>query len=233
VLNGDAIRALLADRHGLSCKHSLRGIDSRRCPECGRLFDPLNTQTTGPRDSWFNPETVVRAWRVFAWIVCILATISFLAALGGSDPFVARGSALLGLPILLPMVLTVFWCALSRQVAIRRWERIAGITAILVLISVIWTWWPFRITFVLFHKAEFTRIADQYRAEQKPRLPHRVGWYEVRSIKEFPWSIGLQVTGGAGGGTHFVRCNPTAERVWVNTNWEVSLGDGWYYVYED
>ena len=32
-------------RFCLSCRHSLQGIESRRCPECGREFDPTDVST--------------------------------------------------------------------------------------------------------------------------------------------------------------------------------------------
>jgi hypothetical protein len=221
------------DRFCLSCKHSLRGIDSCRCPECGRDFDPTDPRTTGPRERRFSLQAIARAWRVLAGVAGVLACVCFFLALAGTDPIVTRVLAVLGSPVLVPLVVFVFGAALVKRLPISRRQRTAGIAAVVLFVSTLWTWWPFRITFAFLHKAEFTKIADQVQSGQTPALPRRVGAFKVINVRRGNGNIGLQVSGGAGGGTHFVRCTPDAERVWYNTNWEVYLGDGWYYVYED
>ncbi|MEY3022943.1 MAG: hypothetical protein RIS86_2141, partial [Planctomycetota bacterium] len=46
-------------------------------------------------------------------------------------------------------------------------------------------------------------------------------------------TIGLQLSGDAGGGIYLVRPASAARRSWFNTNWEHDWGGGWWEVYED
>ena len=48
------------DRYCLSCRHSLRGIHSERCPECGRPFDPDDPATFAT--SLRRPQNALGCW---------------------------------------------------------------------------------------------------------------------------------------------------------------------------
>ncbi len=43
------------DRYCLACSYNLRGVHQLQCPECGRAFEPEDTQTWSRLP--FNPET--------------------------------------------------------------------------------------------------------------------------------------------------------------------------------
>jgi hypothetical protein len=59
------------ERYCLSCRHSLRGLASRECPECGRAFDPGDKRTFA--------ETNRRDPRWLRWIVVAISLYPLLA----------------------------------------------------------------------------------------------------------------------------------------------------------
>src|SRR5688572_12577677 len=64
------------ERYCRSCHHSLRGISSRKCPECAREFDPSN-----PKTMLAHPYHEV--WGVLGRLAVFLIRVSVaLAALG-------------------------------------------------------------------------------------------------------------------------------------------------------
>lgn len=221
------------ERYCISCRHSLRGICSDRCPECGRGFDPRDPRTVLPTSSRINVASIEKVWRPCAVLVAAVGALCFVYALIGGDPLVLWALAALVSPLLLPLVIFVVVFAVVPAMRLRRAERVRALLAVVLLVSVVWSYWPMRITFFLCCKSEFEEIVRQVQSGQTPALPQRVGMFEVRSVEQHWGNTGVQVSGGAAGGTHVVKRAPGSPRVWVNTNWEVYLGDGWYYVYED
>ena len=98
--------------------------------------------------------------------------------------------------------------------------------------------WPFQLSFLL-HRPALERLATEIRSTGKTPPSASVGvlsFIDVQFIDpENPdtSNLGLQITGGDGGGVHLVQTGPNAAFVWWNTNWEIDLGDGWHLVYQD
>lgn len=218
------------ERYCRSCRHSLRGITSRRCPECGRAFDPNDPKTMRIPDHPENWAALAPAFRVCTVIVGIVTSITFLAtATFAIDPLLL----LLGGCVTLPLLVLQFIVACSPIIPLSRVSRFAGVTLPILLVSIVLTYWPLRLTFI-FHKSTLNQLAAQIQNGATVQTPNRVGMYRFHVIRTASnGNIGFQMTGDSGGGTYLVRAQPKASVVWYNTNWEIALGDGWFLVYED
>ena len=216
-------------RFCLACRYSLQGISTAKCPECGRSFDPDDPRTTSPHPHATGPQWLARVGRVLIMLTGILAGAGFVVSAMGVDPILLALFAVLAAPLLLStLVITAM-----PIVPLTRRQRIWGPVVIAVFVSVVWTHWPFCINFAL-HKPAMQRLADQVRAGASAGTPRRVGFFVLKDARIIPeGSIGFQLTGDSGGGTFLVWRAPGSTRIWYNTNWEISLGDDWYYVYED
>lgn len=217
------------ERFCRSCRHSLRGINSRRCPECGRAFDPDNPRTTLPnatRKFWFVLESICR----YLIIACgFLVGFSILASVIGPDVFLFWMGAILVAPGLLFILLIV----MLPKVPLSRRFRIIGVVFPVLFISIAWTQWPLCVNFA-FHRSAIDKLANQVQAGNTVSTPHQVGMLRFHTVRQLDnGNVGFQLTGDPGGGIFLVRCAPSSQRVWYNTNWEINLGGGWYYVYED
>lgn len=162
----------------------------------------------------------------------VLALVCFCSAALGIDIVAMRLLGVAGLIVLLPISIFMFYVVTQRIVPIRLGHRICGVLFPLLIVSILWTYWPFRLTYLL-HKKRLDEIVDQIRAGHSPALPLQVGFFRIYGVQELDGNIGLNIGGPTIGGTDLVREAPTSKRVWHNTNWEVELGDHWHYVYED
>lgn len=216
-------------RFCITCRYSLKGIRSNKCPECGRDFDPSDLGTTAPSATSVTRESVASFARITIIITGVLAGLSFFFAAVGFDPFLLILCALPTAPILL--IALVF--AAIPYIPLSRRYRLMGLLFPILFVSILWTRWPLRITFAL-HRPALERLADQVAAGQTVTTPRQVGMFHVIDVDvAMDGAIGFQLTGGDGGGIFLVRRIPNSRIIWNNTNWETSLGDGWYHVYED
>lgn len=119
----------------LGCKYDLRGLDTPRCPECGRPFDPDDPTTTGPVP-WHR-----RPWE--PWVA--LACCGFCAAheyAGLFDPVVpwkqapATGTDFFGAIVAVPVLIGLTMSSLRRK----RWLR--GFVCFACLLAVIAEYLP-------------------------------------------------------------------------------------------
>lgn len=56
----------------LECGYNLRALTEHRCPECGRAFDPEDSESFGPRSAVFDAE----AAGAVALLVCVFWFLS-------------------------------------------------------------------------------------------------------------------------------------------------------------
>ena len=217
------------ERFCISCKHSLRGISSRRCPECGRAFDPNDPRTTAPNTTyklWLVLEAACR------FLICasgFLVALSFIVSMVGTGRMLIWMLAFLVSPVLLFLLLVI----MLPCVALSRRYRISGVVLLALLTSIVWTDWPLYISFA-FHKSAMNKLAAQAMAGEVVVTPQRVGMFRFHNIKHLPnGNVGFQLTGGPVGGVFLVRCVPDAQYVWDWWDWQTKLGGGWYHVHED
>jgi hypothetical protein len=240
----DATLTVQPQRFCLHCRHSLRGISSRHCPECGRAFDPNNPRTTLPHPHgsfWIDLAPVARFATIAIGVITAIALVA--SAIGYYpmfDPLLLVVMCVIPIgPVLLALPLAL--AAIGRVPLTRRW-RLWGIALPLVCLSIWWTHWPLRLTLAL-HKPALSKIADQALVLGPSRAPMRVGLYRIRQVRviQSNSNVGFQLAGDDGGGTYLVRCANTSNpqsagaspRVWYNTNWKINLGRGWWLVDED
>lgn len=228
-------------RFCLGCGYALTATAGSPCPECGRAFDPTNPRTTAASPRGHRLRMGLRR--------TTLVLLSGLAAAGllgvawgftGGDPLV---TVVFGLPLLIPAI------ALVALVSIRSnpigWRtRLAGLAAAALLISVVLPGleghdWPLRASIRL-HHAGLNRIASEVSSLDDDALEGRTartGLLRIRRIARWKGNLGLQLSGDAGGGVFLVRPSadwtPSACTLWMNTNWTIDLGDGWWLVEQD
>lgn len=223
-----------SDRFCRGCGHSLRGIASRRCPECGREFDPHDLRTTRATASRWSLEFFARAARAVIILLGVAALACFLCSALGYDPTILWVCGFLLSPLLIPCMAYAIVMASIKRAPLRRLDRVCAFVFPILIVSIIWSYWPFRLTFLM-SRPRLEALAAQVRQAKgkAPAMPRQVGWFRIVDARMCEDNVGLQLTGGKGGGTHLVQGKPFGRHVWYNTNWEISLGGGWYYVYED
>ena len=198
------------DRFCLSCRHSLRGISSRKCPECGRAFDPDDPRTTSSRATrklWFVLECVCRYLIIASGV---LVGFSVLASVMGPDVFLFWMGAILVAPGLLIILLII----ILPKVPLSRRFRILGVVFPVLFISIAWTQWPLGINFA-FHRFTMNKLADQVQAGKTVSTPQQIGMFRFHTVRHLDnGNVGFQLTGGPGGGVFLVRCAPSSQRVW-------------------
>lgn len=226
-----------AHRHCLDCGHALVPNAGRSCPECGRTFDPDDPRTTSA-----TPKThvILEALRWFtvvgAWTFGILGGAAFTWLLMGGDLLV---TLLLGLPFLVFVPFLLVLAVIPRNPASRRIRATAIVTS-LFYAAVVAPWppthgWPLRLSFML-HRASMDRLVESLSSVPDADLRNRTvrsGVLDFRRVVRRRGNLGFQITGGDGGGQFLVRQGPDPDFVWINTNWEIDLGGGWWFVYQD
>lgn len=228
----EAPPAAAGERFCVACRQSLLGVTLRKCPECGRGYDPHDPRTTvGARRSvWEASENVAHAWVGLTVLLTVVAVAA--SATGHADPVMGLVLlVLVGGPLLVPTIVL----ASVPDVPMRPWVRVLGIGAVVVLVSVGLTHWPFVVTFNL-HRGALDRAADRVMLRAMSGAgtgPGRIGILAIKRAQRYDANVGFQLTGGSGGGIYLARRGPGATRVWTNTNWEIPLGGEWYWVHED
>jgi len=125
--------------------------------------------------------------------------------------------------------------ALFPAVRVNRAVRVLAILSVFVIASVVFTGWPFRMVFSI-HKPVLSAYVAKVRMGDVPlgRSRRQIGAVSVLDVRlSSDGNVGLQISGGPGGGIYLVHVAPGSNRIWYNTNWEQKLGNGWYRVYED
>jgi hypothetical protein len=219
------------DRFCVSCRHSLRGLVSRACPECGREFNPDDPRTYSRHarhEGWRSLASVSRFLVVAFGGLTLVALVASATGLGRSllwhllivAPFVGAGLVILLGSLLLPAV------PISRRV------RVLGLCTLPLLFSIAWTNWPLRVTFAL-SRSCFYRVAETIEQGGTVRLPQWVGPFRVREIRTISnGNIGFRLSRHPGEGPHLVRAKPRATPVWYNCT-VAPLGGSWYLVHEE
>ncbi|HWB20369.1 MAG TPA: zinc ribbon domain-containing protein [Phycisphaerales bacterium] len=230
----DAV-ADINERFCLNCGHSLKGLSSTKCPECGREFDPHDARTTDGRRRWLRDRTLARAAQLVVWEFGVLAVVFFVLTLIGVDPIwvyiVTATSSIVWVPSLLYMVGVIF----MPKVPLDWRVRMCGLVLPILIFSMVWTYWPFRITFQ-FHRSRLNAIAQQVEAGQSLKMPLHVGMFEIRSATQSSLQPGvsrLDVRGRWVSGTTLFHSPGNVNSWRYNKNWEIDLGGGWYYGYDD
>src|SRR5262245_7833529 len=98
-------------RHCRDCGHLLRGAVSRRCPECGRPFDPEDARTTSahPFSEW--RVSLASLARLMTWVAAVVAGAIFVCSALGFG-FDLRWLFVLVLPLAPALLLTLILIAL-------------------------------------------------------------------------------------------------------------------------
>jgi hypothetical protein len=222
-------------RYCRSCLHSLRGLTSNRCPECGRHFDPDDPRTTLPRPYHEVWEWIARLGRALIRATVVLAMIALAVSVMGVDRPRAPALASCGLGIILLAV--TFAISACPKVPLTRRLRIYGLVFPALFVSIQCTNWPIAATvFVCPPWADI--IADGVQSTGPAARSPRTTAIAIRRGRVLHnGNVGFQLSGGDGGGIYLVRrAGPLSlgpQRVWYNTNWEKHLHGEWYLVFED
>ena len=225
-------------RYCLGCGFQLApGIDDR-CPECGRPFDRNDQRTTSPTPKghafWFGLRTLAH---LGSGALGVLGLLAFLWLFVGGDVLLAF---ILGLPILALVAPAVLILAAIPRVPLSRRSRTLAVLAVLFFGAVVAPLpagvdWPLRLSFAV-HRSSLDAFADRLESTPTDALAgggERIGMFSFKRVARHRGNLGLQVSGHAGGGQFLVRRGPDSDHVWFNTNWEVELGGGWWFVYQD
>lgn len=219
-----------ASGYCLGCSHPLKFVTEPACPECGRGFDPSDPRTFGESPFPMRRAVARLAKALIVVGVLMLGVEVLLSAWGVSELLVLW---LLALSIT-PVMLAGFVLALVPALFLSRRWRTAGLAAPLVLASVLITDWPFRLLFEV-HRASFDAAVSQI--EASGALPNgglQVGVYSVLSVKRTSaGNLGLQLSGGSGGGVFLVHPAPNSRFLWDNIHVPRDLGGGWWRVEQD
>lgn len=220
-----------ASGYCLGCSHPLKGVTEPVCPECGRGFDPSDPRTFGESPFPLRRAVARLAKAIIVLSMAMLGVEILLSAWGGSDLLLVFLVAIAMAPVMLAGFVLSLIPALPLS---RRW-RAAGIAAPLVLASVPLTSWPFRLVFEAHRPALDALVAEvEASGGALPNGGLQVGLYPILAMKRSPdGNLGLQLSGGPGGGVFLVRRAPNSTLRWWNTNWEHDLGGGWWRLYQD
>jgi hypothetical protein len=212
------------------CDYPLDPASRGRCPECGLTFDPRNPLTTSrhPR-AFLRARAIGRAFRALLVVVAVATGVAFMLSMIGTDLLLL----MLGGFAMLPLLLLLWILAALPRTPVRARTRVVAVLLPLLLASIAVKSWPFHLSFRL-HRSGLEALALRIRnGEDVPDRP-RVGILSFKRVRVADGgNLGLQLTGGSGGGVHLVKKAPDSAWLWDNTNWEMDLGDGWFLVFED
>jgi len=217
-----------------TCGYALRGLGSRRCPECGGRFDPNDPRTyarrsdprqTDPRESW---------WAVSFVLGVVVIALAF-ASVAAMDPVMLLLPSCVALPFAFGF--TIGWLAseFPRTSREGRGKRIAVVAGLFVLAaSIPVTNWPLRVSF-MFHRPALERLANLVQAGRTPGLPCRVGLYTIEGVDATSYgsTIGLHIDTDPAGPAGFYRTATPVQTPPANEWSWVHLSDHWWLIYED
>ena len=226
----------------LDCGYHLTRFETEGiCSECGRGFDAGNLRSTGRRSSTFRNRRIIN--RIFKALL-VLALLVFVAAFAisfmGGDSILVFLIAFFSTPVLIILPAT----ALIPSLDVRFRTRLAGFLLPILVISIAWPsnsrlpfdnplwYWPFDLSFAL-HRSAVESLAMRIRAGEIVETTARIGVLDFFDHTFAEENLGLQLTGGTGGGIHLVQTVPGCRMIWWNTNWEKDLGGGWFLVDQD
>ncbi len=211
------------------------------CSECGREFDARNPRSTGRRSSTFRYRRLIN--RIFKGSL-VLALLVFIAdfaiAFMGGNAILAFLITFFSTPVLIILPTT----ALIPSLDVRLRTRLAGLLLPILVVSIAWPsntrlpfdnpvwYWPFDLSFAL-HQSAIESFAARIRAGEIVETTPRIGVLNFFDHTFAEENLGLQLTGGTGGGIHLVQTVPGCRMIWWNTNWEKDLGNGWFLVEQD
>ena len=240
-----------AMRYCLQCLHPLEPSGAARCQECGRPFIPTDPSTTAESPNAARMARTLRRTTVtLTWIATVSALGTFTWSFLGGSPILVL---MAGIP-LVPVLLLVSVLSSIPSIRVRRRTRIMAFTVVVFLLSQSplllallpdrqlrneLLCWPTRLSFHL-HRNGIERIARTAEGMSDAALR---GWSPATGVlgierisRSGPaGSLGLQLSGGKGGGIFVVRRTGTntGGTVWWNTNFEIRLADGWWLVEQD
>jgi hypothetical protein len=218
-------------RYCLNCGYALRGLTESQCPECGRLFDPQNPRTTAAHPEQKGLIVLAHAGKTLTILLGVAAGVAFIASALGVDTMLFFFASML----LVPLILLLLFAVLNPAVPLSPRRRMVGIACSALLVSIVWTEWPFRLMFEL-HRPAMNRAMQRARSGevQTDAGPLRVGLFWFREVRTAPnGNIGFQLTGDRGGGVHVVHQWQAGGWIWYNTDGVEDLDGGWFRAYED
>ena len=215
-------------RHCRTCGYLLRELVEHTCPECGRAFDPDDLATTLRHPNWNPWKTLGSVHTGFAILVGVVASAALTMSALAFDPLIYKMLTFAMSLVMVPLVIMT----LIPRVETRFRTRFIGLASVALLLSVAFTDWPLRVSFE-FHRHALEVHAGKFLAGETVTTPKSFGLFTVMKVKYHQGNVGYQLTGGGGGGTFLVLKDPSNEFVWINTNWEWSLGGDWFHVYQD
>ncbi len=217
-------------RYCLTCRYPLCGLVQHECPECGRQFDPLDPRTSSSYPTGDIRRGLASTGMFMTIGVGFLSGAAFIASALGVDPLILWFGGF----ITAPCLLILLGIATIPAIPLARRTRVWAFVAVLTLISIVVTDWPFRISFTL-HRPALQRYVDSIRSGKTPAATGSVniGLFMINRVEIAKGNIGLQLTGDTGGGTYLVHRAPGNTWTWYNTNWEKDFGNGWMFVDQD
>ena len=229
-----------------TCGHtlSLEGVQS--CPECGREYDSDNPRsTTDNYRRWRQGRIVGMVHRSLIVFLVLYVILLGLLSVVGSDILMIGLLGFAGLPVVAIAILLGLY-GLFTDAPIPHHRHALSVILPILLVSIVVTGWPFRLTFLL-HASALDRLADQEIVVDASTGPKWVGLIRVIDT-EFPSTDGrppisgppqprcarIQLSGDSGGGMFLVRDRTGLGRDCVrNANWILPLGGSWFWVDED
>lgn len=229
-------------RYCLDCGYLLTDFDAEgTCSECGRGFDARDPRSTGRRSSTFRNRRVIdRIFKASLVLTLLVFIADFVIAFMGGDAIVVFLIAFFSVPVLIILPIT----ALVPSLDLRLRTRIIAFLLPILVVSIAWPantrlpfenpfwYWPFDLSFAL-HQSAVESFATRIRAGEIVETTTRIGVLNFFDHTFAEDNLGLQLTGGKGGGIHLVQTVPGCRMIWWNTNWEKDLGGGWFLVEQD
>jgi hypothetical protein len=217
------------ERYCRACRYFLRGVRSRRCPECGRAFDPDDPDTTLPvpiAETWV---ALAGFGRTAIRIAGVTAAVGIASSFTGRDPFWLA----LGAFCLLHVLLGALAISILPPVPLRARERVMAFMFVAAIVTTVLTQWPLRVSFML-HRPFMERIADRVKAGEALEGPQWIGIFRFRrALLHGTGNVGFQLSGNDGGGFYMVREEPGSTMLWYNADRWARLSECWHFIYED
>ena len=218
-------------------------MDSHRCPECGRAFDPEDSASFNsfrPLTSLHRAALAPTGWPTTAIVVLLCAWILYLAIHPGMyyPPLVFIVSILLCGAVGIVLACRGAFRGMVRPSSIPRRNftgrdrLLCGITLLTCIL--VWFHVPLRVAF-LFARPELDRVIADIQSGKLavPIQPRRVGPYTVQSSRWYgkeDQTFFVIVGDGDGGGFAY---SPASDRLFYNTGADGHLMGAWYWWIDD
>lgn len=229
-----AIQSQASGRYCLECSYLLLGLAGNRCPECGREFDPFDPSTYldhPPERMEAHFANWIGGLERLSWwvIVPVVGALALLIARGQPEHTMALYTPI-GIYLTFAGIPVIF--GLAGLGHISRWQVARVILISVLAISLVYSWWPLRLTFN-WSRPALERLAEQVRTGQAPATPIQVGAFTIRQTEMRSGVVCLWTDPTSSSPTCFANCTRRQVTGRFNLWWTTELADEWQWVRED